>query len=59
MAGQDFGDQLPYSREVLDQMRRRAEIRKRLKNEYYHYYRNPLIASYMVDTVSIRPAESC
>ena len=48
----DFGSQYAYSREELDRMKRRAEIRKRLKNEYYSYYRNPLVGSYMIDTVS-------
>lgn len=49
----DFGSQYVYSREELDRMKRRAEIRQRLKNEFYSYYKNPLVGSYMIDTVSI------
>lgn len=47
----DEGNQFNYSREELDQMRRRAEIRKRLKREFYSYYKNPLAAAYRIDTV--------
>ena len=48
----DFGDQYNYSREELDQMRRRREIRRRLQLEYYRYYKNPLQGSYHIDTVN-------
>lgn len=48
----NLGDQINYSREELDRMRRRKEIRQRLKHEFYAYYRNPLQQSYCIDTVS-------